>query len=95
MSSPVPNRAGRMNRSRWIAAGTSVSALVALTAGVAAANPAPSGTQHRAVSTTPDVARPEVPPTPEADDSGTWRQLPPAPGYQYQPPQSDTRSGGS
>ncbi len=29
-----------MNRSRWIAAGTSVGALVAVTAGVAAANPA-------------------------------------------------------
>ncbi len=37
-----PNRKGRMNRSRMIAAGTSVGALIAITAGVAAANPAPS-----------------------------------------------------
>ena len=77
MTAPMPDRRGRMNRSRWIAAGTSVGALVALTAGVAAANPAPDGTQHRAASTAPNAARSSVPQAPQADSSDTWGQLPP------------------
>ncbi|MBK5287660.1 MAG: hypothetical protein JJE46_04245 [Acidimicrobiia bacterium] len=86
MTSPMPNRKSRMNRSRWIAAGTSVSALVALTAGVAAANPAPDGTQHRNVATSSNIGQttapqapraPQVPQAPESDGSDTWRQLPP------------------
>ena len=42
-----------MNRSRWIAAGTSVGAMVAVTAGVAAANPAPSSNNSSTVAVTP------------------------------------------
>ncbi|MGZ6931746.1 MAG: hypothetical protein ACXVK4_14535 [Acidimicrobiia bacterium] len=46
------HRRGRLNRSRVVAAGTSVSALVALTAGVAAANPAPSNQSQPAAGRT-------------------------------------------
>ena len=79
-----PNaRNGRMNRSRLIVAGTSVGALVAITAGVAAANPAPStGTKGQ-----PTAARriTPAPPTPTPSDpsfgsdnqgSTGWQQLP-------------------
>ena len=73
-----------MNRSRMIAAGTSVGALVAITAGVATANPAPSGASTRVRS----VAAHLVPPAPQtpaptdpssgSDDQGStgWQQLP-------------------
>ena len=53
MTDATPKRTGRMNRSRWTAAGTSVGALVALTAGVAAANPAPSGTNAKTTGSHP------------------------------------------
>lgn len=74
-----------MNRSRLIAAGTSVGALVAITAGVAAANPAPTKnhatpTNGRAATTNNDR------PSPDREDFGSddqggddWRQLPPDP----------------
>ena len=80
----TPARKGRMNRSRMIAAGTSVGALIAITAGVAAANPAPE---------TKTKANPEPRTDQRSDDGGSqgqtgdqgfdqgdddgWRQLPP------------------
>ena len=54
-------RTGRMNRSRWIAAGTSVGALVAVTAGVAAANPAPSATNSSNAAVNSGGANPATP----------------------------------
>ena len=79
------SRKGRMNRSRLIAAGTSVGALVAITAGVAAANPAPSkthatpasGRAANSTSQSPVLAAPAL----GSDDNGQddWQQLPPDP----------------
>ena len=73
-----------MNRSRMIAAGTSVGALVAITAGVATANPAPSGASTRVGSVAAHLVAP-APQTPAptdpssgSDDQGStgWQQLP-------------------
>jgi hypothetical protein len=74
-----------MNRSRLIAAGTSVGALVAITAGVAAANPAPTNnhaTPPNGRATTTNNDRPSR--SSEdfgSDDQGqdNWQQLPPDP----------------
>ena len=74
-----------MNRSRLIAAGTSVGALVAITAGVAAANPAPSTTRatttDRRVANTGIQRSTEDTPAFGSDDDGqdNWQQLPPDP----------------
>ena len=68
---PAPRRR-RMNRSRTIAAGTSVGALVALTAGVAVANPgshSPHTPTADPVSQQPSAGRAQ---TPSGDDSGWW-----------------------
>ncbi len=73
-----------MNRSRMVAAGTSVGALIAITAGVAAANPAPSAkptatSGQRTVQTTPNT-QPQVDSGQQGLDGGgddQWRQLPP------------------
>jgi len=79
-------RKGRMNRSRMIAAGTSVGALVAITAGVAVANPAPSGASTKArplARQAPSTPAPQTPaptaPSFGSDDQGStgWQQLPP------------------
>ena len=67
-----------------IAAGTSVGALVAITAGVAVANPAPSGASTKARTTAPHqntaAAQTPVPTNPSvgSDDQGSsgWQQLP-------------------
>ncbi len=67
-----------------IAAGTSVGALVAITAGVAAANPAPSGASTRtrtvaahAVTTGPPTPAPTTPSFGSDDQGSTgWQQLP-------------------
>lgn len=74
-----------MNRSRLIAAGTSVGALVAITAGVAAANPAPTKnhatpTSGRAAPTAPQRPAPDTQNF-GSDDEGqdNWQQLPPDP----------------
>lgn len=90
------SRRGRMTRSRLIAAGTSVGALVAITAGVAAANPAPAARRAipRSDHSTADDSTPTTPaPTAGADD---WQQLPPDPsasdsgsGNNAQPPAFD------
>ena len=72
-----------MNRSRMVAAGTSVGALIAITAGVAAANPAPTRTSNaNRVDRTAPTSRGDgrtVPPQGDigADDGADqWRQLP-------------------
>jgi hypothetical protein len=74
-----------MNRSRLIAAGTSVGALVAITAGVAAANPAPTK-NHAApangrAATTGGQRSAQDTPAFGSDDQGqdNWQQLPPDP----------------
>ena len=74
-----------MNRSRMVAAGTSVGALIAITAGVAAANPAPSSKPAaiRGARTAP-TSRNTAPSSNQdgySQDSGDdgWRQLPPDP----------------
>ena len=67
-----------------IAAGTSVGALVAITAGVAVANPAPSGASTKARTTAPhqNTAAAQTPaqtnPSVGSDDQGSsgWQQLP-------------------
>ena len=69
MTDATPKRAGRMNRSRWIAAGTSVGALVALTAGVAAANPAPNGTSSKTGGTHPATGTGTASTVPGSDDA--------------------------
>ena len=82
-------RKGRMNRSRMIAAGTSVGALVVITAGVAVANPAPSGastkTRTAAVHQNTSAAQTPAPTSPSvgSDDQGSvdqgssgWQRLP-------------------
>ena len=73
------SRRGRMNRSRIIAAGTSVGALVAITAGVAAANPAPNAT-HAATKVRPVAPSTEQPALGDGSaQDGThddWQQLP-------------------
>jgi hypothetical protein len=64
-----------MNRSRAIAAGTSVGALVALTAGVAVANPGSHTTPPRAASDSGSrVQQPSTDDgaTTDGDDSGWW-----------------------
>lgn len=77
---PEPRRR-RMNRSRAIAAGTSVGALVALTAGVAVANPGSHSSPPTAAadpsSQQPSAGRAQTPGTddsgwPRDDDSGWW-----------------------
>lgn len=74
------SRRGRMNRSRLIAAGTSVGALVAITAGVAAANPAPAAprTAPRVNRSAADGSTPSPSPSPTSG-SDDWQQLPPDP----------------
>lgn len=71
---PKPRRGGRMNRSRAIAAGTSVGALVLLTAGVAVANPGthqspPRGSDTGTGSQAPSVGRDDGS---AGGDSGWW-----------------------
>lgn len=79
------SRKGRMNRSRLIAAGTSVGALVAITAGVAAANPAPTNkhatrANGRAANTGRQRSTQNTPAFGSDDGSqDTWQQLPPDP----------------
>lgn len=103
------SRKGRMNRSRLIAAGTSVGALVAITAGVAAANPAPTKnhatpTNARAATTNNDRPSRDTPAF-GSDDEGpdNWQQLPPDPSAtdpglgssSDQPPAFDPNAGGN
>ena len=56
-----PNRAdrrrGRMKRSRWIAAGSSVGALVLVTAAIAVENPAPAATASGSITSTAGASR--------------------------------------
>jgi hypothetical protein len=76
-----------MNRSRMVAAGTSVGALVAITAGVAAANPAPSSKpptkrDTRTAQTNRSSGQSSDQGGYNQDDGGGdngWRQLPPDP----------------
>ena len=77
-TTPSPPRGRRMNRSRAIAAGASVGALVALTAGVAVANPGShsspptaSGTGARSSSGTDSSSSP-APTDDGREDSGWW-----------------------
>ena len=99
------SRKGRMNRSRIIAAGTSVGALVAITAGVAAANPAPSAT-HAATKVRPAAPSANQPPalgdgSAQAGTHDDWQQLPADPSASdpglgsrsVQPPAFDPGSG--
>ena len=73
-----------MNRSRLVAAGTSVGALIAITAGVAAANPAPNAkpAANRSIQTAPtyrgdDEGTPDQSQLYQDDGSNQWQQLPP------------------
>jgi len=72
-----------MNRSRLVAAGTSVGALIAITAGVAAANPAPSAkdaTRTNRVRTSQDNSQyTDNGPSSDGQSSDDWQQLPPDP----------------
>ena len=99
------SRKGRMNRSRIIAAGTSVGALVAITAGVAAANPAPSAThaaRNAGRTATSDERQPALGDGSALDGThDDWQQLPADPSVSdpgfgnssVQPPAFDPGSG--
>ena len=66
MSAP---RGRRMNRSRAIAAGTSVGALIALTAGVAVANPGAHTSKPAPASSSGATQNPQ---NPSAGDDSGW-----------------------
>jgi hypothetical protein len=75
------HRKGRMRKSRLVVAGTSVGAFVALTAGVAVANPAPSSSSGSAARSAPTNARnrsltPTPAPSPAYQDPGSGSQDP-------------------
>ena len=70
-----------MSRSRIVAAGTSVGALIAITAGVAAANPAPSAKHATPTNRVPNSNNrrqyTDNRPSTDGQSADDWQQLPP------------------